>query len=309
MSESMGRHAMANQDFAKVTGSETGESTKAIIKAKDQIDTPCSRRETTSAFVSLGGRTEVAQTLLTSGALIGINARHYETHDHLSDHEVWEKLRESGRRNFSSREFADRPSTTIDSEIFKTINRPAFGQQDEASTRPVHEHNALQLRQSNLKTRNSLTPPDHAGMRRATHADAIRDFAIERERWKNENINTSDFRGNTPLHRAIIESASPPIIEFLINKGMDVNARNKKKETALFIAVTQGNTELVKVLPRRGADPNIETPKKKTRLKVASANQKTRKRKRNTGRCPRLKEKRYRWEKDWLSEITEGNLR
>jgi hypothetical protein len=241
MSNIMGCRAKVNLDHFKGTAPEKGERTKAVIEAKDQIDTPCSRRETTLAFGSLGGRTEIAQTPLASGAPIGINARHYETHDHLSDHELWEKLRKSGRRNVSSREFIHRPSTRVDKRILQNINSSCSRYEDNASLR-------------------------------ANHASVPGDHTIKLE-WKYRNIHDQDSLGNTHLHRAVMEGASPSVIEFLINKGIEVNSVNKAKETPLFLAAARGKADLVAVLLKRGGHPNIRSSTK--------ADQKKRKKKRN----------------------------
>ena len=40
----------------------------------------------------------------------------------------------------------------------------------------------------------------------------------------------------------------PAVIEFLADKGVDVNARNRARETALFIAASYGRASLVNAL-------------------------------------------------------------
>lgn len=48
-----------------------------------------------------------------------------------------------------------------------------------------------------------------------------------------------------------------PILETLLSKGMDVNARNERGVTALAIAIARGQLETVEFLLRKQANPNI----------------------------------------------------
>ena len=81
-----------------------------------------------------------------------------------------------------------------------------------------------------------------------------------------------DPRENTYIHRAVMEGAKPFVIEFLLKRGLDIDARNYKGETALFVAAWYGREELVELLLKKGADPNLKTRKGLTALKVAKAN-------------------------------------
>lgn len=81
-----------------------------------------------------------------------------------------------------------------------------------------------------------------------------------------------DPRGNSYLHRAAIEGAKPFVIEFLLKRGLDINARNAQGETALILAAWYGRADLVEVLLQKGADPNVKTRKGLSALKVASRN-------------------------------------
>ncbi len=47
------------------------------------------------------------------------------------------------------------------------------------------------------------------------------------------------------------------ILDYLLKKGMDINARNENGITALAIAITRGQVQAVKFLLTNGADPNI----------------------------------------------------
>lgn len=66
--------------------------------------------------------------------------------------------------------------------------------------------------------------------------------------------NARDFHQNTPLMLACI--ASPPnteVIRLLILAGAEVNAKNSMGDSALAMAVSEDNMELVKLLIRLGA--------------------------------------------------------
>jgi ankyrin repeat protein len=81
-----------------------------------------------------------------------------------------------------------------------------------------------------------------------------------------------DPRGNSYLHRAIMEGAKPFVMEFLLKRGLNVNARNEQGETALILAAWYGRGDLVELLLKKGADPNLKTRKKLSALKIASEN-------------------------------------
>jgi len=85
-------------------------------------------------------------------------------------------------------------------------------------------------------------------------------------------IHICDPRGNTHLHNAVREGAKPFVIEFLLKRGVDVNARNEFGETALLIAARDGRGTLVDILLNSGADPNIPTKAGYYALTVATEN-------------------------------------
>jgi len=63
-----------------------------------------------------------------------------------------------------------------------------------------------------------------------------------------------DKEKNTVLHHIVGNSDNPDLVRLLINHGIDVNAVNKSRETALMIAAENGSAESVKVLLESGAD-------------------------------------------------------
>ena len=78
------------------------------------------------------------------------------------------------------------------------------------------------------------------------------------------DLNFTDERGLTALHRAVIIK-SLPIIELLCNDfRTQVNACTSKKNTALHIAAKHGHIEAIMVLLGAGALPRIKNIDKKT---------------------------------------------
>uniref|UniRef100_A0A158PCG1 ANK_REP_REGION domain-containing protein n=1 Tax=Angiostrongylus cantonensis TaxID=6313 RepID=A0A158PCG1_ANGCA len=67
-----------------------------------------------------------------------------------------------------------------------------------------------------------------------------------------------DYDGRTALMKAA-KNGFTEIVEFLVTKGADVNARSSNGDaTALSLACSAGHREIVKLLLKCGADPNIE---------------------------------------------------
>jgi hypothetical protein len=73
------------------------------------------------------------------------------------------------------------------------------------------------------------------------------------------NANVADWRGNTTLHAAMNVSKSPPrhVIELLVRSGIDINATNSLRATALLDACTFQPTSVVETLLRLGANTEI----------------------------------------------------
>ena len=59
------------------------------------------------------------------------------------------------------------------------------------------------------------------------------------------------------------------VIELLIQKGADVNARNRNGTTPLHGAVFLGQTEAVELLIQKGADANARTNERATPLDIS----------------------------------------
>jgi ankyrin repeat protein len=61
--------------------------------------------------------------------------------------------------------------------------------------------------------------------------------------------------GNRPLHAAVY-NVHPALVDYLLDRGADVNATDNAGWAPLHIAVANGRVELAKRLLQRGADPN-----------------------------------------------------
>jgi ankyrin repeat protein len=60
--------------------------------------------------------------------------------------------------------------------------------------------------------------------------------------------------GDTLLMMAV-RSGSLPLVQLLLAKGVEINAKNRTNQTALSIAEDADNTEIVELLKRAGARP------------------------------------------------------
>lgn len=49
------------------------------------------------------------------------------------------------------------------------------------------------------------------------------------------NVNAADFKGNTPLHYAVMQSKLPRLAQLLIDSGGDLHAQNQKGKSTLQI--------------------------------------------------------------------------
>jgi ankyrin repeat protein len=83
--------------------------------------------------------------------------------------------------------------------------------------------------------------------------------------WSNTEYNESS------LHQ-FTDNNNLKAIEFLVDKGVDVNTRNKHGYTPLHWAAWKGNIETANVLLAKGADINIQANDNHTPLHRAAAN-------------------------------------
>lgn len=86
------------------------------------------------------------------------------------------------------------------------------------------------------------------------------------------NVNSKDSSGNTPLHIAIIENAPLNFMEYLIEIGADVNARNSSGDSVLLMAAQKNNREAGELLLKHKADIFATNMENNSPLRVAFKN-------------------------------------
>lgn len=67
--------------------------------------------------------------------------------------------------------------------------------------------------------------------------------------------------GSTALVQCMNKTASPKVLETLLNGGIDANAKNGEGTTAMFQAIQANRIDLLTVLLDHGANPNLPGPK------------------------------------------------
>lgn len=100
--------------------------------------------------------------------------------------------------------------------------------------------------------------------RSCTLMDAVRDddhelVSITLE--AGEDVRQTNAYLRTPLHKASYYSGAPEVITSLIQRGADVNARDKGNWTALHLATRNGHVEAVRVLLDAGAELTVQDSK------------------------------------------------
>ena len=83
---------------------------------------------------------------------------------------------------------------------------------------------------------------------------------------------TADENRDTCLHDAVRENCSKKVLETMIHHGVDVNATNKRKESALMTACWMDNINAVNILLNARTDPNIALDNGDTCLHYAVRN-------------------------------------
>lgn len=69
-----------------------------------------------------------------------------------------------------------------------------------------------------------------------------------------QNVLSKDSSGNTPLHIAILKDAPFEYIQYLVESGADVNARNKNGDSVLYLAVKKNSRSVGELLLSKNAD-------------------------------------------------------
>ena len=90
---------------------------------------------------------------------------------------------------------------------------------------------------------------------------------------KGANVNAKDKDGSTPLMIAVFMIAAfngnVELAKLLIERKADVNAKDNNGWTPLIEAAFHGNVELVKLLIKAGADVNAKNNYERTALDIA----------------------------------------
>ena len=209
----------------------------------------------------MGGHKEIVEILITEGAEVNAKEedgrtpldwakgerrrgplRHPETADHLGKH---------GGKTWKELEAAGKPPEPVAKVVSQSTPAPPT---EEKPAEPVTE--ATQPKPPTTKTPDvSLWDAAMFGKIEAAKK-AIADGA---------NVNAKKDDGETPLHWATVEamdSGSKKVIELLISKGADVNAKivagRKKGMTPLAIANMFSNKEIADFLRKHGGKTRKE---------------------------------------------------
>lgn len=65
--------------------------------------------------------------------------------------------------------------------------------------------------------------------------------------------------GRKPLHYAA-DFGHGVVVDYLITKGAEINARDKHDITPLLAAIFEGHTEVVRLMLEKGAEKNLKAP-------------------------------------------------
>ncbi len=87
-----------------------------------------------------------------------------------------------------------------------------------------------------------------------------------------ENVLSKDSAGNTPLHYAIMRDSPAAYIQYLVETGADVNARNKNGDSVLYLTVQKNNRDAGSLLLDRNADIFATNTQNYSPLRLALTN-------------------------------------
>lgn len=68
-----------------------------------------------------------------------------------------------------------------------------------------------------------------------------------------------DLDGRKPLHYAA-DFGHGLVVEYLIKKGADINAKDKHDITPLLAAIFEGHSDVVRLMLDKGAQKNLKAP-------------------------------------------------
>jgi len=124
-----------------------------------------------------------------------------------------------------------------------------------------------------LLSRGALTSPQDRDGETPLHiAVYLKKFDCSRELARyGAEANARDSYGNTPLHHA----REKEVIEFLLSKGADINAKDNQGQTLLMSCASSGNSEMMRFLVSKKADIKTRNRAGRTPLHTAAKSRST----------------------------------
>lgn len=95
--------------------------------------------------------------------------------------------------------------------------------------------------------------------------------AVEQQLRHGTNVNIQDELGNTALHYAVTEAQLAVVNVLLGQPKLDINLRNKRDETPLHLAGSEGRPKIAALLIENGAEINARDGGNMTALCLASS--------------------------------------
>ena len=96
-------------------------------------------------------------------------------------------------------------------------------------------------------------PVDRYDEEKSGHSKLVKLFVME-----GYNINSQDIFGRALLHYVISELRQSSLVQFLVNKGADLNIKDKNGVTPLHLACSWNNTANLKEVIRSGCAIDVE---------------------------------------------------
>jgi len=182
------------------------------------------------------------------------------------------------RADFTTKEMA---KVRVENEVLKKSNTELAASNYESRRQLAEARESLERLKPKIAVEGELRSEAETGgptidpKERKAVLQAVQsgDLVALRELVKNESLaNFYDKQTWThPLHLAAL-NGDEAVTRFLLNKGADIDARDKEGKTALMLAATKGHRDLTKLLLERRADPKLCDKDGKTALYWALEN-------------------------------------